>query len=406
MVYKFWKNEVENMEINFANRMDGVKGSAIREMFKLMGDPSIISFAGGNPSPDTFPADKLKEIAARVLVDSPAKCLQYSVTEGYAPLVNKVSQRLKKQNILKDKDKVIITTGGQQGIDLGTKAVINPDDGIACEVPSFIGALNCFRTYEAKLYGITLEEDGLNTKELEKTLEENKNIKILYIIPTFQNPMGVTTSLEKRIEILRICKKHNVLIIEDNPYGELRFSGEDVPTIKSLDEDGDTVLYCGSFSKVLSPGLRIGFACANEKLIEKMVVLKQVNDVHTNIFSQILADEWLEKYDFEEHLDLCKNVYKKKCSLMLKTMDEEFPSFVTYTRPEGGLFIYCKVNKDIDTKELVIESIKRKVAFVPGCNFMTDVDEKTSSFRLNYSTMDDESIVKGIKILAELLKTL
>lgn len=394
------------MDINFASRMDGVKGSAIREMFKLMGDPEIISFAGGNPSPDTFPAEALKEIAARVLMENPAKCLQYSVTEGYAPLVKKVTERLEKQNIYKNGDKVIITTGGQQGIDLGTKAIINPGDGVACETPSFIGALNCFRTYEAKLYGVTLKEDGIDTLELDKTLTENKNIKILYIIPTFQNPMGVTTSLEKRKEILNICKKHNVIIIEDNPYGELRFKGEDVPTIKSLDEEGDTVLYCGSFSKVLSPGLRIGFVCANEKLVDKMVVLKQVNDVHTNIFSQILADEWLENYSFEDHLELCRNVYKKKCELMLKTMDEEFPSYVSYTRPEGGLFIYCTIDKDVNTSEIVKESIKRKVAFVPGCNFMTDVDEVTSSFRLNYSTMDDESIVKGIKILADVLKGL
>lgn len=394
------------MNLNFAKRMDGVKGSAIREMFKLMADPQIISFAGGNPSPDTFPAKALEDIASRELQKNPSKCLQYSVTEGYGPLVEKVSERLKKQNILKSTDKVIITTGGQQGIDLGTKAIINPGDGIACETPSFIGALNCFRTYEAKLYGIPLSEDGLDTDMLDKTLSENKNIKILYIIPTFQNPMGITTSLEKRIKILEICKKHNVLIIEDNPYGELRFKGEDVPTIKSLDEEGETVLYCGSFSKVLSPGMRIGFACANEKLIEKMVVLKQVNDVHTNVFSQIIADEWLKECDFEEHLSLCREVYEKKCSLMLKTMDEEFPEFVTYTRPEGGLFIYCTVNKDVDTAELVKESIKNKVAFVPGCNFMTDVSEKTNCFRLNFSTPSDENIVKGIKILANLLKTL
>lgn len=394
------------MELNFASRMEGVKGSAIREMFKLMADPAIISFAGGNPSPDTFPAEALQRISARVLGESPAKCLQYSVTEGYIPLVGKVTERLKKQNIVKDNDKVIITTGGQQAIDLGAKAVLNPGDGVACETPSFIGALNCFRTYEAKLYGVPLLDDGLDTNALEKTLDENKNIKILYIIPTFQNPMGVTTSLEKRKKILEICKAKNVLIIEDNPYGELRFEGEDVPTIKALDEDGDTVLYCGSFSKVLSPGLRIGFACANEKLIEKMVVLKQVNDVHTNVFSQIMADEWLTECDFEEHLELCRNVYRKKCALMLKTMDEEFPDYVTYTRPQGGLFIYCTIQKDVDTAEIVKESIAKKVAFVPGCNFMTDVSEKTSCFRLNYSTMDDESIVKGIKILAQVLKEL
>lgn len=394
------------MEFNFASRMSGVKGSAIREMFKLMAQPDIISFAGGNPSPETFPAKELEEISKRVLSENPVKCLQYGVTEGYAPLIAKVSERLKKQNTLKDTDSVIITTGGQQAIDLGAKAILDAGDGVACETPSFIGALNCFRTYEAKLYGISLEDDGINTDELEKTLKENKNIKILYVIPTFQNPSGITMSLEKRKKVLEICKAHNVVIIEDNPYGELRFEGEDVPTIKALDEDGDTVLYCGSFSKVLSPGLRIGFAVANKKLIEKMVILKQVNDVHTNIFTQVVADEWLSTCDFEAHLDLCREVYKKKCNLMLKTMDETFPDFVTYTRPQGGLFILATIHKDVDLNELFKKSIEKKVAFVMGNSFMTDIDAKTNCFRLNYSTMDDESIVKGIKILAEVLKNI
>ena len=394
------------MELNFASRMNGVKGSAIREMFKLMAQPDMISFAGGNPSPETFPAKELTEISARVLSENPVKCLQYGVTEGYAPLLEKVKDRLRKQNTLKDTDSVIITTGGQQAIDLGAKAILNPGDGVACETPSFIGALNSFRTYEANLFGISLEDDGINVDELEKTLSENENIKILYVIPTFQNPSGITMTLQKRKKVLEICKKHNVVIIEDNPYGELRFEGEDLPTIKALDEEGDTVLYCGSFSKVLSPGMRIGFAIANTALIEKMVVLKQVNDVHTNIFSQVIADEWLSNYDFEAHLENCRNVYRKKCNLMLKTMDETFPEFVTYTRPQGGLFILCTVNKPVDLKAVFKKAIDNKVAFVMGNSFMTDVEKDVNCFRLNYSTMDDESIVKGIKILADVLKTI
>lgn len=394
------------MEQNFAYRMNGIKGSAIREMFKLMAQPDMISFAGGNPSPDTFPADALKDISAKLLSENPSACLQYGITEGYAPLKEKIKGRLIGQGTAKGNDEIIITTGGQQAIDLCAKVLLNPNDGVICEAPSFIGALNCFRSYEAKLYGVPLCDDGIDIEKLEETIKENDNIKILYIIPTFQNPKGVTTSFEKRKKVLEICKKNNIVIIEDNPYGELRFKGEDIPTIKSLDTEGKTVMYCGSLSKVLSPGLRIGFGVGNAELLGKMAVLKQVNDVHTNIFSQMLADKWLEEYDFDSHIEMCKNIYKNKCELMLSEMDKYFPDFVTYTRPEGGLFIWVDIDRDVDTKEFVKKAIEKKVAFVPGYTFMTDMEEKTSSFRLNYSTMSDDKIVEGIRILGELLNTL
>lgn len=396
----------KKMSGEFASRMGGVKGSAIREIFKVLGNADIISFAGGNPSPDTFPAKELKEISDRLLVENPGLYLQYGITEGYAPLAEILKGQLKERKILREGDSILITTGGQQAIDLSAKAFLNAGDGVACEEPSFIGALNCFRTYEAKLHGISLEEDGINPSDLEKTLCENSGIKVLYIIPTFQNPAGVTTSLEKRKKILDICKKHNVMIIEDNPYGELRFSGEDIPTIKELDTDGDTVIYCGTLSKVLSPGLRIGYALADSKIIEKMVVLKQVSDVHTNLFSQALAYEWIKNYDYKAHVKECSELYGHKCSLMLKTMDECFPDFVTYTRPSGGLFIYVYVNKECSMSALVKKIIENKVAVVPGSTFMTDVSNDVNTFRLNYSTSSDENIVKGIKIIGEILNSL
>ena len=395
------------MEFNFADRMSDLKGSAIREIFKVIAQPDIISFAGGVPSPDTYPVDALNEISQRLLVGNAAAYLNYGVTNGYPPLIEILKERLTKQGVVKDSDEMMITTGGQQGIDLAAKSILNKGDGLVCENPSFIGALNSFRTYEAELFGVTLQNDGLDVDEIKKTIKENKNIKIAYIIPTFQNPGGVTTSLEKRKKILEICKANGIIIIEDNPYGELRFKGEDVPTIKSLDTDGDTVIYVGSLSKVLSPGMRIGFVVANSKIIGKMEILKQVNDVHTNQFAQALAYEWLKNYDFEEHLEKARLLYKHKCELMLKTMDETFPEFVTYTRPEGGLFILCTINKEgIDSAEVVKACIDKKVAFVPGFTFMVDMTKTSNMFRLNYSTMSDEKIVEGIKILAGVLKTL
>ncbi|MBU5450069.1 PLP-dependent aminotransferase family protein [Acetivibrio sp. MSJd-27] len=394
------------MEYNFAGRMNGVKGSAIREMFKMMQKPGVISFAGGNPSPETFPVEELKEISQRLLTENPGLYLQYGITEGYAPLAEILSEQMKEKGILKQGDKLLITSGAQQAIDLAAKAILDKGDGLACETPSFIGALNAFRTYEAPLFGIELQPDGIDTKMLEDTLAANPNIKLLYIIPTFQNPSGITASEAKRREVLEICIRHNVLIIEDNPYGELRFAGEDVPTIKSMDESGEHVIYVGSLSKVLSPGLRIGFVVANEKICEKITVLKQVNDVHTNLLSQAMAYEWLKNYSFSEHVQEARALYGHKCSLMLKEMDETFPEYVTYTRPEGGLFIWCTIHKDVDSAKLVKPMIDQNVAFVPGCNFMTDIDAPTPFFRLNYSTSSDENIVKGIHLMAEALKNI
>ncbi len=394
------------MEYNFADRMSGVKGSAIREMFKMMQKPGVISFAGGNPSPETFPVEALKEISVRLLSENPGLYLQYGITEGYAPLIDLLSEQMRQKGVMKPGDRLVITSGAQQAIDLAAKAMLNKGEGLACETPSFIGALNAFRTYEAPLFGIELCEDGLDTKILEETLDANPSIKLLYVIPTFQNPSGITTSEKKRKEILEICIRHDVVILEDNPYGELRFKGEDVPTIKSMDTTGEHVIYVGSLSKVLSPGLRIGFAVANEKICEKITVLKQTNDVHTNLLSQAMAYEWMKNYSFTDHVNKARALYGHKCGLMLTTMDETFPDYVTYTRPEGGLFIWCTIHKDVDSAKLVKPMIDQNVAFVPGCNFMTDIEAPTHFFRLNYSTSSDENIVKGIHLMAEALKTI
>lgn len=394
-----------NYESMISEKMKGVKASAIREIFKVAGKPDIISFAGGLPAPESFPVDAIKKICEDILTEEPVTALQYGISEGYAPLMEQIKKRLtEKFGIDMEKNEMIIVSGSQQGADLLTKVLINEGDGVICEEPSFIGCLNTFRTYNAKLYGVPTNSDGMDMEILEKTLKENKNIKMIYTIPTFQNPSGNTASLENRKKLLSLAKKYEVIIMEDNPYGELRFTGEEVPTIKSMD-DGGNVVYIGSFSKVFSPGLRLAYMVFDKGLAEKIVVGKQATDVHTNVFSQMIAARYLKDYNIDESIAKSRDIYKHRCELMLSCMDKCFPKSVTYTRPEGGIFIWVTCPEGTDTLALMKEAVEKKVAFVPGNTFMTDIEKPCNSFRLNYSTMPDEKIIKGIEILGDLLKS-
>ena len=386
----------------FADRAAGLSGSAIRATFKLLADPEIISFAGGAPSPDLFPTAELEEISARIFRDNGVKALQYGITEGYAPLADFVKARLVKQGIIKEEDNVIITTGGQQVIDLTARALVNEGEIVAVERPSFVGGLNCFRSYNAKLIDVPLEADGLNLDAFEEILKVQK-VRLLYTIPTFQNPSGITMSLEKRRRLLDMAEKYDFFILEDNPYGELRYRGEDVPTIKSMDEKG-RVIYAGSFSKILSPGLRIGFTSARSDILEKMTVIKQVVDVHTPVLNQMIAYEFVSNFDLDDHIAKSRELYGHKCAVMLDAMDKSFPDYCDYTRPEGGIFLWCTLPERFDSQELFKLGVENKVAFVSGSSCMIDMSKKYSEFRLNYSNSSDENIIKGIKILADVIK--
>ncbi len=390
------------MEFEISNRMSAVKGSAIREIFKYAADPEVISLAGGNPAPELFPSDELADIAYKMIKDNPVLSLQYGVTDGYPKLRETVKARLKRvENIGNENDELIITSGGQQGIELTTKTLINEGDTVIVEEPSFIGALNAFRSYGAHLAGVPMDSDGMNMEALEKVIAENKNVKIIYTIPTFQNPMGVTMSLEKRKALYEIAKKNNIIIIEDNPYGELTFDGKKMPTIKSMDTD-NIVIYSGSFSKILAPGLRIGFMCGPKEIVQRCVIAKQVSDVHTPMITQLLADEFLNNYDIDALIVKMRANYAHKCATMLNAMEKYFPQDITYTRPGGGLFIWCDLGHGIDTLELSKRAAANKVVYVPGNTFMVDMDKKCSELRLNYSTMNDEKIVEGIRRLGEI----
>ncbi len=392
------------MEYKISNKLAALKPSAIREIFKSLSDPTIISFAAGNPSPLSFPSEELAEIAADIFANNATAALQYNITEGYPPLRAAVSDRLKKIfGIGSENDDTIITSGGQQGIELLCKALCNEGDAVICENPSFIGALNAFRSNGASTVGVPLRDDGIDVEILEETLKNTPQAKILYLIPTFHNPAGITSTFENRKKVYALAKKYEIVILEDNPYGELRFAGEDVPTYKSMDTEG-LVVYCSSFSKILSAGMRIGYVCGPKDLISKMVVAKQVEDVHTNIMFQMLCHRFMTERDLDGHISKIKALYKSKCELMLGELDKNMPKSVKFTRPEGGLFIWCTLPNGINSAEFVKKAVERKVAVVPGSAFNCDTEAPSDSFRLNYSTPSDEDIIRGVKILGELAK--
>ena len=392
------------MEYVFSDRTNNLKPSAIREIFKYAADPAVVSLSAGNPSPDAFPVKELEEISARLFKENPIALLQYSVTEGYPKLREYLTKYMKeKYNIGSELDDILITTGAQQIMDFSTKSLVNEGDVIITEAPSFIGSLNSFRAYNAKLVGVEIESDGMNTDKLENALKANPNTKFIYTIPNFQNPSGVTMSLEKRRKVYELAKKYGVLILEDNPYGDLRYSGEFLPAIKTFDTDG-IVIYAGSFSKVISPGMRVAYTIAPKDIIQKMTVCKQGSDVHTNIWSQMVCYEFITKYDFEAHLEKLRTIYRKKAEFCMGLLDRYCAPEITYDRIDGGLFIWCKLPKGVDMPKYVRQAIERKVCVVPGNAFLTDESESTNGFRINFSTPTDEQLEKGIKALGELIK--
>lgn len=387
------------MDYVFSNRFAALQPSIIREILKASSGQNVIPFSAGNPAVETFPAQAIRSFTQTILEENPVAALQYGITEGYEPLRHFMKrQLLESHNAGKESDELIIVSGAQQGIELACKVLCNEGDAIICESPSFIGSLNSFRSAGARLVGVPMEPDGLNIEQLEHALKTEKNVKLLYLIPSFQNPTGITTSLEKRKAIYELARKYGVLILEDNPYGELRFKGEDIPTIKSLDDEG-LVIYVGSFSKILSPGLRLGFVLAPSEVVQKMVVAKQGEDVHTAMLPQLLAYKFMTEYDYEGHIKLIREVYRRKSELMINSLEQYMDSSITYTHPDGGLFLWCDLPADRPMLEYCKQAAAKGVAVVPGTAFLIDTQEPCNSFRLNYSTPSDEQIVEGIKIL-------
>ena len=384
------------MQYPVSDKISTLKPSAIREIFKYAGLPGVISLSAGTPAAETLPVELLARFCGEILQQEPVTALSYSQSEGHPPFRNALKDYLRGQGSFCEYDDLIVTSGAQQCMDLITKVLCNEHDTIICETPSFIGSLNAFRSYNTNIVGVPLEEDGICLEKLEAALRENKNVRFIYLIPNFQNPTGITMSLQKRRACLALAKKYNVPILEDNPYGDLRFTGESLPTIKSMDTDG-IVLYAGTFSKILSSGMRVGYMVAPAEIMGKLVVAKQCTDVHTSMLAQLCCYRFLSEVDMAEHLRTLSKVYSRKCGLMLAEMEKQFPQTVSWPRPEGGMFIWVTLPGSADSAPFVTELVRDyKIAVVPGAAFAVREGELSSSFRLNFSTPADEQIVEGI----------
>lgn len=358
------------MKYEFTNRMANVKASAIREILKATANPEIISFAGGNPAAEAFPVKEIQSISQDILKNEPIRVLQYGITEGDNDLIEAAIQFFNRKEIaFKTGDQMIITSGSQQIMEFAAKCLCNEGDTVICENPSFLGALNAFKSLGAELRGIEYKNGQLDLEDLEKALNENPKPKFMYLIPNFQNPTGLTMSLEMRQKILGLAKKYEVLILEDNPYGDLRFEGDDIPSIKSLDEDG-LVIYAASLSKIIAPGMRVACCMGPQEVVSKFTVAKQASDVHSNLWAQRVMARYLKDYDMDEHIHTIREIYKKKCYLMLDEMKKYFHPDVQYTVPTGGMFIWVTLPKNIDMQLFVKEALKQNVAVVPGLSLI------------------------------------
>lgn len=392
------------MEVKYARRMMGETKSEISDILALTGKPEIISFAGGLPAPELFPVEDMRKSANKVFDEQGAVALQYSSAQGFEKFRQQIADRMnEKQNTNLTCDEILITSGSQQLLEFSAKIFIDEGDIILCESPTYLGALNAFNGYGPKYIEVETDEDGMNMEALEKILATTDRVKMIYVIPDFQNPTGRTWPLEKRKKFVELITKYKVVAIEDNPYGELRYEGEFLPSIKSLDKEG-YVVYLGTFSKILCPGYRLGWACADKEILAKYIKCKEDADLQTSTISQLEVSQYIEDFDLDAHVVKIRQLYKKRRDLMIKTIEEEFPKGVTWTHPEGGLFMWVTVPDYINTTEMMKKCIENNVAYVPGVAFYPG-RTRSDSFRLNYSNMDEERIVEGIKRIAAVIKS-
>ena len=392
------------MSYELSKKYANLKPSAVREILKATSQPGMIAFAGGSPAVEAFPCEEVQLLSNKILSENPVAALVYGVSEGYEPLRNHVKQWLKeREHVGSEDDVVLITSGGTQVMDIATRVLTSEGDAVICEDPSFIGSLNCFRSHGCELVGVPIDADGMNIEALEKAVKNTPNAKFIYTIPNFQNPGGTTLSLEKRRKMYEIAKENNLVILEDNPYGNLRVEGEDVPSIKSMDTDG-IVVYAVSFSKILAPGIRVAYAVVPKKMAGAFTIGKQVSDVHSGVLNQMIVSRWFDEYDVDVHIENIRQIYRRKLNLMCDSLDKYCGDFISYVRPQGGLFIWARLPENVDMLEYVNKLIERSVAVVPGTAFMTDDTAPCHYIRLNFSTPADEDVIKGVEIMGEIAK--
>lgn len=391
------------MKTQFANRMDHVKKSFIREILKVTENPEVISFAGGLPNPESFPVEEIGIATQKVLSEDGKKVLQYSTTEGYLPLRRMISDRYNQRFGLKiDTDEILITNGSQQALDLISKVFLDKGDDVLIERPGYLGAIQALSVYEPNFHTVLLDDDGVNLDSLEKVLK-NHTPKFFYTVPNFQNPSGRTYSIENRKAVAEILKRYDTLLVEDDPYGELRFMGNDMPPMKTF--LGDKAILLGSFSKVVAPGMRLGWICANPEIMEKLIIVKQAADLQTNSFSQRVVCQYLEDNDLDLHIRKIKKMYQSQRDCMVEMIRRYFPPQISYTQPQGGMFLWVTLPKGMSSLKLFELASKVNVAFVPGDPFYVD-ENNTNTLRLNYTNSNEVEIKEGIKRLGKAIEEL
>ena len=390
--------------VMFSEEAKSLHASDIREILKVTENTEIISFACGLPAPELFPTEDLKKVAEAVFTKEGQAALQYGTTEGYTPLREQIAGRMKKSFMVDcTPENIVITSGSQQGLSLLAQIFLNPGDVVLVESPTYLGAINAFKLCGPEFVEVPTDDKGIIPEELEKILAKyGDRVRMMYVIPEFQNPTGITWPMERRKAFMDIINRYDFPVLEDDPYGELRFDGDKVPSLKSMDTKGN-IIFLGSFSKILMPGLRIAWMVADPVIIDKVVKLKQAVDLQSSSFGQRQTSFFIDMYDLDAHVAKIKELYKKRRNLMCDSMKEYFPEGITFTYPEGGLFTWVTLPEGMDAKELMPKVLAKNVAYVPGGPFYPH-GGNANHFRLNYSNMPEERIVEGIKRLAEVLK--
>ncbi|MBJ7313835.1 PLP-dependent aminotransferase family protein [Rugamonas sp. CCM 8940] len=392
--------KIENpnpMQWRFAERAEQLQSSFIREILKITQQPEIISFAGGLPSPATFPIDEMKLAFDKVLSNSGKVALQYGPTDGYLPLRQWIADSLSANGVKIVPEQVLMTSGSQQALDLLGKVLIDEGSRVLVETPSYLGALQAFSVYRPEFVSVDTDENGLVPESLDQVAQ---GARLLYALPNFQNPTGRTLSLERRHQLVETCARLGLPLIEDDPYGALSYKGAPLPKMVAMNPDG--VIYMGSFSKVLTPGIRLGYVVAPLPLVRRLELAKQAADLHTSQLTQMVVHEVIKDGFLDRHIPQIRSLYGDQCQCMLDAMAQHFPSSVTWTKPEGGMFIWVTLPKHINAMALLDEAIANKVAFVPGSPFYANAPE-TNTLRLSFVTVSPERIRTGIEILGKLI---
>ncbi len=397
--------DIERYGALFAERTKVMKSSAMRDLMALTERDDVISLAGGLPDTSTFPADSYASLMSAVAANSCARALQYGPTEGLSVVKHCIAEVMRAEAMEVDEDELLVTTGGQQVIDLVCKTLLDPGDVVVCEAPTYPGAIPTFCTYQAKVVQVTMDRDGMRTDELESTLEQLERAghrpKFIYTVPNFHNPAGVTLSLERRHELVRIASERELLVLEDNPYGLLRYEGSPLPTLRSLDEE--FIIYASTFSKILSPGVRLGWTAAPAPVLAKMTLGKQASDLCSSSISQYFVSAYFESGPWEDYVRSLIEIYRRRRDVMLDALAEQFPRAAEWTHPQGGLFIWATLPDYIDTTDLLARALEEHVAFVPGRAAFVD-GRGGSSMRLNFSGVSEDNIREGIRQIGEVVR--